>query len=274
MPDAMPDTRTLADSRSAPVCVVTGAATGIGAACAREFARRGWNVVICWFGDTQATEANAVANECTGAGASVLLQPLDVRSDDSCREAARAALQRFSRIDALVNCAGTTRFIPHADLDALDAEEFHRTYDVNVVGMHQMTRACADALRASAADSGSSAVVNISSIGGVLGRGSSVAYAASKGAVNTMTLAMARALAPHIRVNAIAPGFVEGGLPSRVLGEADHARVVAMQTESSVLKRVSQPEEVAALTWFVATRMPGMTGEVIKMDNGLHLNAG
>jgi NAD(P)-dependent dehydrogenase (short-subunit alcohol dehydrogenase family) len=173
-------------------------------------------------------------------------------------------------MDALVNCAGTTRFIAHHDLAALDSAEFHRTYDVNVVGMHQMIRACAPALRTSGAGS----VVNISSIGGLLGRGSSVAYAASKGAVNTLTLALARALAPEIRVNAIAPGLVEGGLPSRVLAAPDNERVVAAQTTASVLKRVSQPEEVAALAWFITACAPGMTGEVIKLDNGLHLNAG
>jgi NAD(P)-dependent dehydrogenase (short-subunit alcohol dehydrogenase family) len=254
----------------APVCLVTGSATGIGAACAREFARRGWNVVVTHLGEAQRADAEAVAADCTQAGASVLLQPLDVTDDASCAQAARAALQRFSCLDALVNCAGTTRFIPHAELDALDADEFHRTYGVNVVGVHQMVRACAGALRASEAG----AVVNISSIGGVLGRGSSMAYAASKGALNTLTLVLARALAPAIRVNAIAPGFVDGGLPSRVLDAANHAQVLDAQTRASVLARVSQPEEVAALAFFIAARAPGMTGEVIQLDNGLHLNAG
>ncbi len=136
--------------------------------------------------------------------------------------------------------------------------------------MYQMMRACAPALKASGAGS----VVNISSIGGVIGGGSSVAYAASKGAVNTMTLALARALAPEIRVNAIAPGFVTEGLPSRVLDPAQHEAVMAKQTASSVLKRISQPSEVAALAWFLCTAAPGMTGEVILLDNGLHLNAG
>ena len=187
---------------------------------------------------------------------------------------AQSAVARFGRIDALINCAGTTRFIAHDDLAALDAAEFQRTYEVNVIGMHQMIRACAEALRAGNADGNAGAVVNISSVGGVLGRGSSVAYAASKGAVNSMTLALARALAPKIRVNAIAPGMVEGGLPSRVLAAERHAQVVTAQAASSVLKRVSQPEEVAALAYFIAARAPGMVGEVVKLDNGLHLNAG
>ncbi len=193
-----------------------------------------------------------------------------MRDDASCDAFAAAALQRFGRIDALINCAGTTRFIAHADLDALTPEEFHRTFDVNTVGLYRMTRACVPALRKSSHGS----VVNISSIGGLIGRGSSMAYAASKGAVNTLTLALARALGPQIRVNAIAPGFVDGGLPSRVLDATRHAQVLQAQLEGAPLRRISHPEEVAALACFLTERAPGMTGTVIPMDNGLHLNAG
>jgi NAD(P)-dependent dehydrogenase (short-subunit alcohol dehydrogenase family) len=253
----------------APVCLVTGAAIGIGAACAREFARRGFDVVVAHL-PGQEDDAQDVADDCAAAGASTLTVVLDVREDAQCREAVRVTLQRFSQLDVLVNSAGTTRFVPHADLDALADDEFLRTYDVNTVGIHRMVRAAAPALKASEAG----AVVNISSVGGVLGRGSSMAYAASKGAVNTLTLALARALAPQVRVNAIAPGFVDGGLPSRVLDAGEHARVRELQTRAAPLARVSAPEEVAQLAWFVAARLPGMTGEVLVMDNGLHLNAG
>ena len=257
-------------SKPARVCLITGSATGIGAACAREFAGHGWQLVLSWLDDATRVQLLDVAASCEALGAATLVQPLDVTSDASCHAFAQSALQRFGRIDALINCAGTTRFIAHTDLAALDPEEFHRTYDVNTVGPYRMTRACVPALQAS--DRGS--VVNISSVGGAIGRGSSMAYAASKGALNTLTISLARALAPHIRVNAIAPGFVEGGLPSRVLDAARHAEVVRAQTSASVLQRVSQPEEVAALAWFVTERAPGMTGEIIQMDNGLHLNAG
>jgi len=253
-----------------PVCVVTGSATGIGAACARAFARQGWHVALSHLDQETLAQAQAVAASCEADGAQVLLQALDVREESGCERYVQAVLQRFGRIDALVNCAGTTRFIAHTDLDALDADEFHRTYDVNVVGAYRMVRACAAALKAS----GQGAIVNISSIGGVLGRGSSMAYAASKGALNTLTLSLARSLAPQVRVNAIAPGFVDGGLPGRVLGEAQHAQVRAAQTAASVLRRVSQPEEVAALALFLSAQAPGMTGAVLMMDNGLHLNAG
>lgn len=257
------------DTTSRPVCLITGAATGIGAACAREFARQGWDVGLAYFEPT-AAEALAVARECEALGARVLPLALDVRDDAQCRAVADQVQAHLGGLRALVNSAGSTRFVPHADLEALDAGDFQRVNDVNLIGPWQMTRAC----RAALAASGQGAVLNISSVGGVLGRGSSLAYAASKGALNTLTLGLARALAPAIRVNAIAPGFVEGGLPSRVLGAAEHADVVQRQRQASVLQRVSQPEEVAALAWFVAARAPGMTGEVLLMDNGLHLNAG
>jgi NAD(P)-dependent dehydrogenase (short-subunit alcohol dehydrogenase family) len=227
-------------------------------------------VVVCYLDEATQSEAQAVANACEATGAPVLLMALDVTQDGDCQRVAQATLARFGRIDALINCAGTTRFIPHADLDALDSAEFHRTYDVNVVGAHQMIKACAPALKTS----GAGAVVNISSIGGVIGRGSSVAYAASKGALNTLTIALARALAPQVRVNAIAPGFVVGGLPSRVLAAEQHEAVLAAQLASSPLRRASEASEVAALAWFLCALAPAITGEVVMMDNGLHLNAG
>jgi NAD(P)-dependent dehydrogenase (short-subunit alcohol dehydrogenase family) len=176
---------------------------------------------------------------------------------------------RFGRIDGLVNCAGTTRFIPHADLDALPTSEFTRTYDVNLIGTFHMIRACRAALDAS----GRGAVVNLSSIAGTAGLGSSVAYAASKGAVSTLTLSMARALAPKIRVNAIAPGYVVGGLPSRVLERERLDAVEAKYMQTQALPRLLQVEEIASMAYFLVAQAPGMTGEILRVDNGLHLYA-
>ncbi|MBP6717107.1 MAG: SDR family oxidoreductase [Acidobacteria bacterium] len=256
-------------STSRPVCLVTGSATGIGAACARLFARNGWDVGICAFDEETRVSAELVDADCQASGAATLLLQLDVTRDESCVAAAAAMVSRFGRLDALVNCAGTTRFIPHADLDLLPASEFTRTYDVNLIGTFQMIRACRDALR----DSGRGAVVNLSSIAGTAGLGSSVAYAASKGAVSTLTLSMARALAPAIRVNAIAPGYVEGGLPSRVLATERLAAVEAHYLKTQALPRFLQVDEVASLAFFLAASAPGITGEIIRMDNGLHLYA-
>ncbi|MFN5581514.1 SDR family NAD(P)-dependent oxidoreductase [Gemmatimonas sp.] len=252
---------------TSPVVLITGAATGIGAACARAFARADWRVAIATLPATQA-EAVAVQQECMAIGADALVVELDVTDDASCRRAADRVEQHFGRLDGLVNCAGVTRFIPHADLEALPSSEFGRTNDVNVMGSFQMIRAC----RAALERSGRGAIVNYSSIAGLSGVGSSVAYAASKGAVVSLTLSMARALAPHIRVNAIAPGYVAGGLPSRVLDPAALAAVEAKYLETQPLKRLLQPEEIAALTVFLVNGPAGITGEVIRMDAGLHLN--
>ena len=250
-----------------PVVFITGAATGIGAACARTFARAGWRVAIGTLAFTQA-DADAVLADCVALGSDALVVELDVTDDASCRRAASRTEEHFGRLDALVSCAGVTRFVPHADLEALPSGEFGRTNDVNVMGTFQMIRACRGALERS----GRGAIVNYSSIAGLSGVGSSVAYAASKGAVISLTLSMARSLAPHVRVNAIAPGYVAGGLPSRVLEPEALAAVEAKYLETQPLKRLLQPDEVAALTLFLVNGPVGITGEIIRIDNGLHLN--
>lgn len=251
------------------VVLITGAATGIGAECARHFARHGWDVGVCTLDDATRADAEAVAGECEALGVSAALVVLDVTRDESCVAAVDAMLQRFGRIDALLNCAGTTKFVPHRDLDALPMGEFMRTYDVNLIGTFRMIKAA----RAALAASGRGAVVNIASIAGTAGLGSSVAYAASKGAVNTLTLSLARALAPEIRVNAIAPGYVKGGLPSRVLEQCTLDAVEAKYLQTQALPRLLDVQEVAALAWFLTALAPGMTGEIVRMDNGLHLYA-
>ena len=251
----------------APVVLITGAATGIGAACARTFARAGWRTGICTLADTRA-EADAVAAECATLGAESLVLEFSVTDDAACRAAAAQLDAAFGRIDGLVNCAGVTRFIPHHDLEGLPSSEFTRTNDVNVMGTFQMIRACRGALERS----GQGAVVNYSSIAGLSGVGSSAAYAASKGAVIALTLSMARALAPAIRVNAVAPGYVAGGLPSRVLDAEALAAVEAKYLETQPLKRLLTPDEIAALTFFLIAGPAGITGEIVRMDAGLHLN--
>jgi 3-oxoacyl-[acyl-carrier protein] reductase len=168
--------------------IVTGSATGIGAAVAIGLAKRGANVVVNY--TRSKTEAEETAEAVKKAGADVRLVQADVASDEDCRKLAKAAQDAWGRIDILVNNAGTTKFVTnHADLDSLSAEDFTRIYSVNVVGPFQMIRACIEGLRANKDGS----VVNVSSIAGVAGIGSSVAYAASKGALNTMTYSLARA---------------------------------------------------------------------------------
>jgi 3-oxoacyl-[acyl-carrier protein] reductase len=259
---------------STPVCVITGAASGIGAACALRFAQAGWSVAIGNFDDSTRDAAAGVEAACRDAGAQTQVFGADVGNDADCLRAVDAVASRWQRIDTLINCAGTTRVIPHNAFDQIDDIEFERVYRVNLIGLYQMTRAAVPLLRESASTERSTSVVNVSSLAGLNGTGSSIAYAASKGAVNTLTLSLARNLAPRIRVNAIAPGLVDDGLLLRVLDADVYDGVLSRMTEQAPLKRVSQPAEIAALAWFLATEAPAITGQVIAAENGLLLNGG
>ena len=252
-----------------PVCAITGAGSGIGAACARHFARQGWRVLVNAYPAAGAGDAQAVRDDCLAAGGDALVVEGDVRRDEDMQRMAASAVDAWGRIDALVNCAGTTRFVPHADLHGLSPQDFLDVYAVNVVGTFLATRACTDALRRA-----QGSVVVLSSLAASTGTGSSLAYAASKGALNSMTLSLARSLAPDVRVNAIAPGLVNDGLPSRVLGAERYGQVRERLEAAAPLRRSSSPEEVAALVYMVTAYAPGMTGEIVGLDNGLRLNAG
>ncbi|MGZ5966006.1 MAG: SDR family NAD(P)-dependent oxidoreductase, partial [Caulobacteraceae bacterium] len=197
------------------VVVVTGASTGLGRAIAVECAERGAKTVVVNYARS-AAEAEETGKLVEAAGAKAVLVQGDVARDADCKAIAAAA-QPFGRIDALFNNAGTTRFANHADMDAVSAEDFQELYAVNVVGAFQMVRACRALLEAAPQPG---AVVMTASIAGVTGIGSSVPYAASKGALTTMTMSLARALAPKIRVNAVCPGFIDTPWFGKGLGEA------------------------------------------------------
>ena len=245
---------------SGKVAIVTGSGSGIGAAAALELSRRGWRVVINCARRVEA--ANDVAAQCRDA----IVVQADVGEDADCRRLAQAALERWGRLDALVNNAGATKFVPHAKLDELGAEDFLRIYRVNVVGAFQMARACAPALRAA-----HGAIVNVSSLAAFLGTGSSIAYAASKGALNTLTLSLARVLAPEVRVNAVQPGVVDTPWMTEGYGAKRYAQVRARFTEHAPLKAACTPEDIAeTICWLIeGGRM--ITGETIFVDAGFHL---
>ncbi|MCC7045609.1 MAG: SDR family oxidoreductase [Alphaproteobacteria bacterium] len=250
--------------------IVTGSATGIGAATAKALAARGWHVLVNASKNIQEAEATAKAcAELAGPfGAKVALCMADVAEDADCRRLVETATKAFGRLDALVNNAAITKFVAMPNLDGLTAEDFHHLYRVNVVGTFQMARAAAPALRAS----GHGAIVNISSNSAKTGFGSSIAYAASKGAVDTLTLSLARVLAPEVRVNAVLPGFTmtpwhgKGMKPDRVDSLAEHHR------NTAPLRSVTQPEDVAdAVLWFIEGA-GSVTGQFITVDGGNHLH--
>ena len=249
------------------VILVTGGATGLGAAIALGAAKRGAKAVIlnCTKSLTEAEEAAAAVR---AAGAETEIAQGDVSEDADCRKVAGAAA-RFGRIDVLVNNAGITKHAQnHADLDALSKEDFLRIFSVNVVGPFQMIRACRSLLEAAERPS----VVMTSSIAGVNGGGSSVAYAASKGALNTMTLSLARALAPKIRVNTICPGFIDTRWFPSAFGDEAGQKLRERIADITPLKVASKPEDIAeAALFFMSDAARHITGETLIVDAGLHL---
>jgi 3-oxoacyl-[acyl-carrier protein] reductase len=248
------------------VAVVTGAATGVGAATALLLAQRGYDILVNY--SRSQAEAEATQAACRAAGADTLLARGDVSQDADCRTLAAAAVERWGRIDALVNNAGVSVFGAEAAWDALDMEAFQRIYAVNTVGSFQMVRACLPQLKAA-----QGCIVNVSSIAGSLGIGSSVPYIASKGAMNAVTLHLARTLAPEIRVNAVCPGMITSRWFVDGIGQEGFERLKSTVEKTAPLGRASTPEDVAqAIVWLVDGART-TTGELLLLDGGMHLGA-
>jgi 3-oxoacyl-[acyl-carrier protein] reductase len=248
--------------------IVTGSATGTGAAVARMLAARGSHLIINY--TKSLSEAEETAAACRQYGVEALLCRADVSQDAECRRMVEEAVTRFGRLDVLVNNAGTTKFVPHAELDGLDAADFQRIYGVNVIGAYQMVRAAAPHLKAS----GHGAVVNLSSIAGITGLGSSIAYAASKGALNTLTKSLARVLGPEIRVNAVCPGPISSRWLRDLMGEERYQQLVARTEAATPLHKVSTPEDVAEVVLWLIQGSALVTGETVIIDAGFHLGPG
>ena len=248
------------------VAIVTGSSSGVGAACARQLAERGCHVAINYAHNEDGAHATAAA--CAEFGVETVVVRANVADDDECRALAGAALEKWGRIDALVNNAGTTKFNPHHELHGLSKEDFLNIYAVNTVGAYQMTRAVAPAMQRG----GRGSVVNVASIAAITGVGSSVAYAASKGAMITLTLSLARALGPEIRVNAVCPGFIQGDWLEQGLGKERYEAAKAALEAGSPLRRTATADTVAeAILYFVAGA-DVITGETLILDGGNHLN--
>jgi NAD(P)-dependent dehydrogenase (short-subunit alcohol dehydrogenase family) len=249
------------------IILITGSATGLGAAIAVGAAKRGAKAVVINCSRSR-KEAEATADAVRAAGAEAVIAQGDVSEDADCRAIAETAA-RFGRLDALVNNAGITKYVQdHGNLDGLTKEDFLHLYAVNTVGPFQMLRACRALLEAAE----HSSVLMTSSISAVTGIGSSVAYAASKGALNTMVLSLARALAPKIRVNAICPGFIDTRWFAGVFGEEKNARLRENVANSTPLQVASKPEDVAgAALFFISDAARHVTGETLLVDAGKHL---
>lgn len=235
------------------VALVTGSSSGIGAAVARSLAGEGATVVVNSSSSVEAGEA--VAAEVGGSYVQA-----DVSDEAQARRMVDTVVERHGRLDILINNAGTTFVIPHADLDAVKPEHWHRILDVNVLGTWFVTHAAVPHLRAA----GDASIVNITSVAGVRPTGSSIPYAVSKAALNHLTLLLANVLGPEITVNAVAPGLVD--TPWTEDWDAIRAAVEA----TAPLRRSGQPDDIAAaVLGIVLTRYA--TGQVLLVDGGIAL---
>ncbi len=247
------------------VAIITGSATGVGAAVATMLARNGVHVVVNY--TKSRAEAQAAIAQCAAHGVDTLLQQADVSDDGACRHMVDEAMKKWGRVDYLVNNAGATKFVDHADLEGLSAADFQRIYGVNVVGTFQMCRAVAPHMKRA----GRGAIVNISAAGSINGSGSSIAYSASKSALNTLTLSLARALGPEIRVNAVCPGMVKSRWMEQGLGSERYAALVKKTEAASPLHSVSTPEDIAEPAVWLLENAKQVTGEILLIDAGFRL---
>ncbi|MBD0690532.1 SDR family NAD(P)-dependent oxidoreductase [Streptomyces sp. CBMA123] len=242
---------------AAKVALVTGSSSGIGAAVAQRLATAGYRVVV--------NSARSVeAGEKVAAG---LPDAHYVRADISVEAEARRlvaeTVAHYGRLDLLVNNAGFTRPVPHADLVGADPELWRTVLGLNVIGTWQTTVAAMPHLT----DTGSGAVVNISSVAGSRPAGSSIPYAVSKAAIEHMTRLLANTVGPRVRVNAVAPGLIETPWTS---GKDFFAPIAAKVRESTPLRRTGLPEDVAEAVLSLAGAAY-TTGQVLLVDGGAHL---
>jgi 3-oxoacyl-[acyl-carrier protein] reductase len=246
--------------------IVTGSSSGVGAASCIEFAKRGWNVVINY--SQSKTEAYDVAERCKSFGADVFVCQANVAKEEDCKRIVDGAINTFGRIDVLVNNAGTTKFCDYNDLDGLSKKDFLDVYEVNVIGAYQMVRLAAPFLKIA-----NGAIVNVSSISAISGVGSSIAYAASKGALSTMTLSLAHALAPEVRVNGVCPGFIQTRWTKGFLGDR-YESVKKNFENATLINQTSLPENIAKGIIYLAVDASTTSGQLLTIDGGQLVNQG
>jgi 3-oxoacyl-[acyl-carrier protein] reductase len=244
-----------------PVALVTGAATGIGRAAALALARNGYDVVVNFSRSEDAAEATA--RDAEAAGARTLMYRCDVSDDAQVRAMLAATEQKFGRLDVLINNAGTTIEVEPKKLDAVKIEEWNRVFAVNVLGLFLVTRAAVALLRKSPNGS----VVNTCSIAGLRPSAQPLPYAASKAAVANLTKTLANALGPEIRVNAVAPGWMEGDWMKRTLAD-NYDGLMARRAKYTPLKRCCTADDVAETMMSLILSNHFVTGEIVTIDGG------
>lgn len=243
-------------SNEGRVAVITGGGTGIGRASALALAKDGVNVVVNY--SRSAQDAEQTAEDVRKLGRRSLAVQANVQSREDCERLIKTAHDELGRIDVLVNSAGMTKFIPYPDLEALDDEVWQQIMQTNLMGAFYTSRAAARHMLAQ----GSGAIVNIASIAGYGTNASSIPYAVSKGAMITLTKCLARALAPKVRVNAVAPGVVE----TRWVGDNEDFK--AQGRAATPLGRNATADDVAAAVRYLALDATFVTGQIHNVDGG------
>jgi len=239
------------------VAIVTGGGTGIGRGISEAFGREGATVIVNYSRSRE--DAEQTAKAICSAGGRAIAVPADVSKDADARALMDRAAQEFGRLDILVNNAGWSKIIPHAKLEELTDEIWDRTLNTNLRGAFYCMRAAVPHLRKQTG----SCIINIASVAAFAGSGSSIAYAASKGGLLTMTKSFARILAPEVRVNAIAPGFVRTRFADWPASAFDHGEAI------TPTKKLPTPEDFGALSVYLAADGLQITGQTIEMDGGL-----
>jgi 3-oxoacyl-[acyl-carrier protein] reductase len=241
--------------------LVTGGATGIGRAAVLHLARAGFDVALNYRSSAEA--ARGVAAEAEAAGAKVLLIGCDVVDDAAVRAMLRTVDDAFGGLEALINNAGTTISTPPKDLDAVGVEDWDRVFAVNVRGLFLVTRACVPLLRRGENPS----IVNTASIVGLRPGPQPLAYAASKAAVVSLTKQLAGALGPGIRVNAVAPGWMEGEWMERMLG-GNYEKLMERRAHATPLGRCVTADDVAETMLSLILSNRFVNGEIVVVDGG------
>jgi 3-oxoacyl-[acyl-carrier protein] reductase len=249
--------------------LITGASSGVGAATALKLAQLGINVVVNY--NSSLSGAQAVVKSVTDQGAQAIAVQGDVSQEKDCWRIVEKTIERFGRLDILINNAGTTTFVPHHDLEGLTEDIWHQTLGVNLMGAFFMARAAVPYLR----EAGSGVVVMTSSIASVTANGSSIAYCASKAGMNSLTKTLAKTLGSDgIRVNAVLPGLIDGDWAFNTWGGGDEGQygdLKAHFTDQTPLGHVVTPDDVANTIVSFVTGSKYVTGQLLTLDGGFTL---
>lgn len=247
------------------VAIVTGGGTGVGQETSLALGRLGYAVIVNY--SRSQAEAQETVDQLTALGVGAYAYQADVASDQACCDMVAFTLEKFGRIDVLINCAGTTDFIPFQNLEAVTDESWLRLYQVNVMGPFH----CARAVREPMLNAGGGQIINVSSVAAQLAQGSSIPYCCTKAALDNLTVSLARTLAPQIRVNAIAPGFIAGRWTQAGLG-SKYEEIKLAYEKTLPLGRVCEPRDIADGIMSLVTGSSMLTGQTLTVDGGMMIS--